>query len=51
MAFAHILRDKPENIVTINLTEIKNLNKTFFSNGQRDKGRDCFPSQRTLRVL
>ena len=30
MAFAHILRDKDEKIVTINLTKINNLNETLF---------------------
>ena len=34
MAFAHILRDKDENIVTINFTEINNLKETLF---QMDK--------------
>ena len=34
MAVAHILRDKDENIVTINLTEINSLKETLF---QMDK--------------
>ena len=34
MPFAHILLDKDENTVTINLTEINNLNETLF---QMDK--------------